>query len=341
MIFFIIGVPRSGTNFLAAILGNRTDVYMDKIPHGAILCRTMIGYRNFLRNNPLEKQKVLIKSLKTWRDDRLTTLFKPEEWDGVEPLSSFFTGALKRKAQETGVPVWGDRTPRGLLHVATLNEYFPEARFIHIVRDGRSNALSFKERAHKNLLLGGQEWLEENAQGLVHAQIIGPERYKIVRYEDILRSPEATISDICQYLTLPYQPEMLDLSQSKAAQVENAYIQKKLDVSKIDGWEKKMTSDQILSLEKIQGKMLECFGYELKVMKSSDQTGKMSTGKRIWLVQKDAFKLLFRTKTMHMTKQQWVEKKLPFSRRLKGFSAATAKNIFSEQLLAVLKKRFK
>src|SRR5207247_397312 len=49
-------------------------------------------------------------------------------------------------AEAHGKSRFGDKTPPFLMHVRTLAELFPEARFVHLVRDGRDVALSLREQ---------------------------------------------------------------------------------------------------------------------------------------------------------------------------------------------------
>ena len=50
-----------------------------------------------------------------------------------------------RDAQRFGKPRWGDKTPKCLLEMMLIQERLPEARFSHLVRDGRDVALSVIE----------------------------------------------------------------------------------------------------------------------------------------------------------------------------------------------------
>lgn len=339
MIFFIIGVPRSGTNFLSAILCNRADVFIDRIPHGAMLSRIMKVYQGQLKKKPGDPVNMLVKTFDRYKDDRLTQLFQPGTWDGQEPLSSKFTREIHRKREAESAAVWGDRTPRGMLNIPELNEIFPDARFIHIVRDGRSNALSLHQKGKANLCLSGQVWVDENIQGLAHSHIIGPSRYRIVRYEDILTDTENTIRGVCAFLGIDYKPDMLDISKSKVVQIENAYVQNEIKASRADEWQQQMNAQQIRQLEQIQSELLTFFGYPLLQVKPGTKAKSLSMRRQLWLRQQEAFGMLFRTRRMHMSRQQWTQKKIPIKARVKGFLSATAKNFLSPRILASFKSK--
>ena len=50
--------------------------------------------------------------------------------------------------------------------VPDLLALIPDAKIIHIIRDGRATALSHANRTKKNIYLAAQEWVEGNIMAL-------------------------------------------------------------------------------------------------------------------------------------------------------------------------------
>jgi len=120
----------------------------------------------------------------------------------------------------------------GWSRVEFFKEIFPEAKFIHIVRDGRAVANSFLQmdwwtgyRGPEQWNLGSlnerqrSRWESSNHSFLVLAGIaweilvtsieqdtsrVGEESVRTVRYEDFLQDPAGVLRNLCQYSGLEF-----------------------------------------------------------------------------------------------------------------------------------------
>jgi hypothetical protein len=61
--------------------------------------------------------------------------------------SDFIRTVMNEIASKQGANRWIDSTPTNIPHMFRISRDFPEARFIHIIRDGRDVALSLEKRA--------------------------------------------------------------------------------------------------------------------------------------------------------------------------------------------------
>src|SRR5512140_952364 len=90
---------------------------------------------------------------------------------------------------------WGAKTPGYIEIVPALAALFGDARFIHLIRDGRDVAKSY-ERAgwHGPWMLGyTREWSRAMELDEKLAGTSLNERVLRVRYEDLVLDPEATL----------------------------------------------------------------------------------------------------------------------------------------------------
>ena len=114
-------------------------------------------------------------------------------------------------ALAAGKPRWGDKTPGYVTAMELIQGALPEARFVHVIRDGRDVAVS----------LAGVAWGPEDAAGAAklwsrririarrQAARLAPGTYTEVRYEELVSDPRGVLGRLCGILELPFSEEML------------------------------------------------------------------------------------------------------------------------------------
>jgi hypothetical protein len=132
-------------------------------------------------------------------------------------------------AERRGKTVIGEKTPAHVRHGDTLLRWYPAGRIIHMLRDPRAIYVSdLRRRRHYpgsapyrvlNRIPGGLAavllvqttiaWLESVARlrdnGRRHAG-----RYLVVRFEDLVTDPRATVERVCRFVGIPFEEQMLD-----------------------------------------------------------------------------------------------------------------------------------
>lgn len=112
---------------------------------------------------------------------------------------------LIARAEASGRAHFAEKTPRHIHALDTIRAHVPQARFIMLVRDGRDVAASFIKRTGK-ALVGARRWRDDNE--IVRAAEPAPDTL-LLRYEDLIESPEAELRRVCAYAGLPFDPAML------------------------------------------------------------------------------------------------------------------------------------
>jgi len=303
--FFIVGVQRSGTTMLSHMLGKHPDIIMEP---RSIAFRMITCFNNQyellpfnLQHDRKEFQKWLIKNDDKGRLAQLLDFENIEEYTNIRDLISL---SINKKIKENEKKLWGDKSPNLQHFINDLHLLIPDAKIIHIVRDGRANAYSMSTRSHKNLELSAQEWMKGNIYGLVNQDIYGKQQYKIIRYENLLQQTVETLESICDFLEIPFSPKVLDLSTDNGLSEEKQYVKTNIDQSKIDTWKTALSTKEILKIERIQGNLLKQLGYSLINNIEQQDFKPLSLRRSIWYNQKDNFKQLFRTKQMGMKEKE-------------------------------------
>jgi hypothetical protein len=195
---FIIGAPRSGTTMLQVLLGEHPQV------------ATTVELTVFRR--------YVAPWLATWDEEKRTSdegkwhQGLPFVWSRAE-LSEFlrdFTDRVYRKllASKPGATHVLDKHPANAMHLQVIHEFWPEARFIHLLRDGRDVACSMVSASRKmgfgaNTIPGAAlEW-KKYVTAAREAAAFG-EAYLELRYEDLLREGPSAYTRVLDFCKLDY-----------------------------------------------------------------------------------------------------------------------------------------
>ena len=189
-----------------------------------------------------------------------------------------FEAFLRIYADRRGKAVMGEKTPAHLAHVETLLDWFPDARVIHCMRDPRAIYVSELRRRgaqavgfpYRQLVMV-PPLLERFVllqvvwawAGAVHRhrtlRRLYPDRYRLVRFEDVVTAPDPTMEDVCGFLGIELEPRMLEQKvTSKGARVGEAGF----DAAAADRWRGRIGSGARSAIELLLGRRLREMGYE-------------------------------------------------------------------------------
>lgn len=130
---------------------------------------------------------------------------------GIDPALDFrslVNSFLAQKRGRDGKPLVGATVHS---HFDRLPWVWPDARYIHLVRDGRDVGRSMVEVGFVgNSYAAVEQWMGVEYLWSDLAPKIPPGRRIEVRYEDLVARPEATLTRVCEFLGVPYDPAMLD-----------------------------------------------------------------------------------------------------------------------------------
>ena len=181
-------------------------------------------------------------------------------------LLSWLVRAYGRTRGKEDAGLWIDHTPTNFRRALTLLRLFPEARFVHLVRDGRAVAASLLplDWGPNNALHAAEFWMARCAAGLAAESQLGPDRVLRVRYEDLVGNPGPTLRGIASFAGLDYEPAMAEgsgLQPKRYHERQHRLVGHPPDRSRMDGWQQSMTPRQIEIFEAEAGDFLTTLGY--------------------------------------------------------------------------------
>ena len=185
---FIVGCARSGTTLLRMILDS----------HPRISCGEETKFLTDLEPI-LGPHWRLLSSYgfdRAWWIDRIRRFY-----------GDFQADYLGRR----GKARWAEKTPTYTMHLDFIDEVFPDAQYVHIIRDGRDVVASFRERwgYRAGVRAANSVW----AMYVKTAQDFGrrqpPGRYHELRYEALVQETEPTVRSLLEFLGEEWDPAVL------------------------------------------------------------------------------------------------------------------------------------
>ncbi|MGA2232109.1 MAG: sulfotransferase [Tepidisphaeraceae bacterium] len=210
--FFIVGHVRSGTTLTAAILDRHSKIAVPPETHFFTqVCQDMradqTADRQFMVDRFFDRRRV--RDLGLHRDELLQRL------ETVEPTwANLFLEALKLYAQRRGKAIIGEKTPDHSRHASQLLGLFPASHLIWVIRDGRDAVLSLMNvpwKKHSHLALHALNW-QSTITRMLACERQFPGRILRVRFEDLVTSPQAEATRLCDFLGVDFEPRQLDPS---------------------------------------------------------------------------------------------------------------------------------
>ena len=151
-----------------------------------------------------------------------------------------------------------ERTPWHVLHLPLIAEVYPDARFVHIIRDGRDATRSIVAQpwGPSTVAEAAEEWYESVAAGLGSRRVLG-DRMLEVRYEDLLADPRPMIERIYAHLGLEGGLE----EALAAAGVETNLGPHDIRIG-AGKWREKWRRRDLREFDRVAGDLLRSLGYD-------------------------------------------------------------------------------
>jgi hypothetical protein len=265
----LLGVSRSGTTLLRVILDGSPGIAIpDESFFVPVLARRhgrTVDADRFLDD------VARIPAVREWglALEDLETSVRP----GM-PIGEAIAAIYEAYAKRAGKPRWGDKTPMYMRHLPLLERLFPDAQYVHLIRDGRDAALSFLQMPEGTFTRTWAHpatpaqfaclWRKEVRDARSLGRRVGARRYHEARYEELVAEPEAVVRGICDFAALPYEASMLEYAGS--VDVSAKPHQQRLltpPTTGVRSWREEMSADDIAGFDAVAGDLLSELGYEV------------------------------------------------------------------------------
>lgn len=260
--FFIVASARSGTTALRLTLNAHSEVAVP--PESRFITELWSG-SDTVERDPFLRDLAEHKRFKAWElaidavaeqiGDRTTLAY-----------SEAIACAYRAYAGKHGKSRWGDKTPRYIEHIPFLKKLFPDARFIHPVRDGRNVALSYShvDFGPKTVAKAAALWKRRVGSGIRDGRALPAGDYIEIRNEDLKEDFEGEINDICAFLGIEVDPMMFDAERRKLGEVRKEhhdYDPAHAGRKTMSDWTTEMKDADVEVFEAVAGDVLSELGY--------------------------------------------------------------------------------
>ena len=271
---FIVGCPRSGTSFLYHLLLSAG---------GFAHFRTQMNVYDVLEPiyGDLRVARNRESAIRDWLRSKafLASALDPDHIEkklraDCRSAGEFLRIVMDEVARAQNVDRWIDSTPTNVPHMLRIHRDFPDAQFIHIIRDGRDVALSLDKRSwsrplpwdkRRSLIAAGLYWEWIVKKGRKYGAALAG-HYAEVRYEDLVQDPRKALVAVAEFLEhgLDYDR----IQHAGVGSVKKPLTAFKEDLSDgrfmpVGRWKEKFRPDQLAEFEALVGKYLTQLGYQL------------------------------------------------------------------------------
>jgi hypothetical protein len=269
---FVIGKERSGTTLLQVILNGHPNIsappesrfiMLFYSRYGSIKNWTEKDLSNFC--NDIFKEKAFKRDWNINKESLLASFITARE---VATYSLLCKIIFYHFSFGKDIKHFFDKNPIYCNFLPQLKLLFPEAKYIHLVRDYRANIVS-----HRRVFMIKRgpdisyRWLKMNME-VENAKSHCPTCFLTIKYENLVSEPEKTVNQFCEFLSIPFYEEMISehsknvypsykQNNNKKFRSIHQKVFTPITASFVHEWKKVLPSDDISQAEKIAGEYAE------------------------------------------------------------------------------------
>jgi len=276
---FIVGCPRSGTSMLERMVNAHPQV--------AIIHETHWIARFFRKRTGLTQDGIvtrkLVRRLSEYHRFRYLKVDRQALLSLVansEPMTyaAFVSRIFDLYGEREGKPLVGDKTTGDYIrNIPLLHTLWPEARFVHLIRDGRDVCLSMlswpkAQRAAGRWDIWNEDpvattalwWTWHVRSGIEAGRSIEGRCYHEIRFESLVERPHEQAAALCVFLDVPFEQAMLTYHEGRTKEepglsANQAWLP---PTPGLRNWRTQMDRRNVEMFEALAGDLLSTLGYE-------------------------------------------------------------------------------
>ena len=217
-IIFVLGAPRSGTTLLQNILAGNSKLCSIDAETGMFSMQNIFDMNRRHFRLPTHEINQLLKESKD--------------------IVDFFNKGVKRVVENNNAEIFVEKTPQHILHLNFLLKHFPNAKFVHIVRDGRDAFCSAKKTKGfipQNTINSYAKYWKQCVS--IPMQLSTNKSLYTISYEQLSLDPKEEIEKLMSFLDLHFEDNQINPksfgASSKSDTKEFSKLKSKISTSSV------------------------------------------------------------------------------------------------------------
>jgi hypothetical protein len=269
---FLLGCPRSGTTLLRVMLNAHPEIALP--PENRFVAPLWFGRHRFAPAGSARAARRMARALtKRGRGSShlgvsREALVAEFERTRPESVAAALDQVFATYAHSHGKARWGDKRPAYYTLVDELHAMFPEAKFVHLARDGRGCVASLKRPPFSySSTRAVATWLNSMHAGRRALRRLGPERVLELRYEDLTTATEETLRRLCDFISEDFaeamlHPEAVVETYVPAHFEQHGQIAAGVNTSSMRAWERELSPVEVAAVERLGARDFRRFGWD-------------------------------------------------------------------------------
>ncbi len=278
-VFFVVGRPRSGTTLLRTLFDAHPNVVVP--PECQLIVNLYPRYGKLQHWSRKELESFYKDLLEQWRFD-VWPLDRQKLYRSLMDCEGDYSyGTICKVVYHEYRSIFrhgvllalGDKNPGYTIYTERLLRIFPEAKFIHIIRDYRDNFVSIRnvdfELPFISVTVSKWRYFVKKFR---KAAAKHPGTHLEIRYEDLVSDPERTFGNLCEFVGIPYSEKPFDFYK-KSEEVLKIYppelilkyhssLLKKINTSRTGLWKNNLSESELRVADACVGKYAALSGHE-------------------------------------------------------------------------------
>ena len=198
------------------MLNSHPDIYIP--PEAWFFGELLFRFSNkkTLLIEDVKSARFIIKSNVMWPDWNCSDEKLDEALDFKSPptIRELIESVFFNCSQLGDKKFWGEKSPRHSHLITQMQEVFPDAKFIHVIRDGSDSWISIYNRGWWDRSFPRIcEYWSSCVKAAIKGKSFSAGQYFEIRYEDLVSNPQATLEKVCIFLNIEYYSSMLDFNK--------------------------------------------------------------------------------------------------------------------------------
>ena len=277
MPYFMIGTQRSGSNLLRVMINQSPELIAPHPPHILERLAPLLSAYGDLSND--QNFLALIDDVILLIETNPVS-WQMEKIDRQELLNACRERSLVAicfqvhdlLARSNDARDWVCKSLANVHYADEIHGYGGKrAKFIHLHRDGRDVAVSFRKAivGEKSAYHIAKQWSEEQAKALSLQAGLPKDQFISVRYSDLVRTPREELLKLCDFMEIAFQDQMLEFHTSQEAKNTSqagqmwSNVQKPIMSENVSKFLKELSLLDVSVFEAVAGEALTALGYPL------------------------------------------------------------------------------